>query len=131
MKKFQFLTLALLAALIVTACGEKTNPAQVLTKAKWKSRILLVSPAQSAKAWDDLLKKNRAKFTERDLIIIVADKELRQKFKMKQDRLTVVLIGKDGGEKSRQIGEINLEKFFSLIDTMPMRQREIREGATD
>ncbi|MDQ8202478.1 DUF4174 domain-containing protein [Pelagicoccus sp. SDUM812003] len=37
-----------------------------------------------------------------------------------------VLIGKDGGTKDRQMGELDLPEFFALIDTMPMRLREMR-----
>ena len=37
-----------------------------------------------------------------------------------------ILIGKDGGEKARQHGTLDLEKWFSLIDEMPMRRQEIQ-----
>ncbi len=37
-----------------------------------------------------------------------------------------ILIGKDGGEKARQTGTLDLDKWFVLIDGMPMRRREIQ-----
>lgn len=39
-----------------------------------------------------------------------------------------VLIGKDGGTKDRYAAPIELDVVFALIDAMPMRRREIREG---
>ena len=39
---------------------------------------------------------------------------------------SAVLIGKDGGIKKRQ-RQWNIDQLFALIDTMPMRQREMQE----
>lgn len=39
-----------------------------------------------------------------------------------------LLIGKDGGVKLRSNSPISNEKLFRTIDTMPMRQREMRDG---
>lgn len=41
-------------------------------------------------------------------------------------RPVFILIGKDGGEKARQHGTLDLEKWFVLIDGMPMRRQEIQ-----
>ncbi len=38
-----------------------------------------------------------------------------------------ILIGKDGGEKARCHDAVDLEKWFALIDAMPMRRAEIRD----
>ena len=38
--------------------------------------------------------------------------------------LTVILIGKDGGEKGRWSQLVDPDEVFALIDAMPMRQRE-------
>ncbi len=37
-----------------------------------------------------------------------------------------ILIGKDGGEKSRQTGALKLSSWFTLVDAMPMRRDEMR-----
>jgi hypothetical protein len=37
------------------------------------------------------------------------------------------LIGKDGGEAARCSGTLDLEKWFALIDEMPMRRVEMLE----
>jgi hypothetical protein len=52
---------------------------------------------------------------------------LREKFSIKSGIFTVLLVGKDGGVKLRREGRVKLDEVFSLIDTMPMRQREVRE----
>jgi hypothetical protein len=39
----------------------------------------------------------------------------------------VLLIGKDGGVKLRAEEPLPAAEFFALIDTMPMRRREMRE----
>lgn len=41
---------------------------------------------------------------------------------------SVILLGKDGGEKLRKKSFVSAAELFSLIDAMPMRQQEIREG---
>lgn len=42
-------------------------------------------------------------------------------------RPTFILLGKDGGEKARCHGTLDLRKWFTLIDQMPMRRAEIQE----
>jgi hypothetical protein len=52
---------------------------------------------------------------------------LRKDFSIKPGQMTVVLIGKDGGENLPRGSQAGLNEIFSLIDSMPMRQREMRE----
>jgi hypothetical protein len=52
---------------------------------------------------------------------------LRKSFSVSPGTFTVLLIGKDGGVKLQREGGVKLDEIFSLIDTMPMRQREMRE----
>jgi hypothetical protein len=40
---------------------------------------------------------------------------------------SVVLIGKDGGEKLRRTTPLSPEELFAIVDAMPMRRAEIRE----
>ncbi len=42
--------------------------------------------------------------------------------------MTMVLVGKDGDEKARWNRVVNPQEIFDLIDSMPMRQSEMREG---
>ncbi len=40
---------------------------------------------------------------------------------------SVVLIGKDGGEKLRRTTPLSPEELFAIVDAMPMRRDEMRE----
>jgi len=55
---------------------------------------------------------------------------IEERFDIVPDKSTAlfVLIGKDGGEKSRQSGKLDIEQWFDQIDSMPMRQREMRNN---
>jgi hypothetical protein len=37
------------------------------------------------------------------------------------------LVGKDGGIKLKRGDQVDLREIFGLIDSMPMRQREMRQ----
>ena len=50
----------------------------------------------------------------------------RQRFHVAAGQFTVILIGKDGGEKLRSHKPIPWEKLQSTIDAMPMRKDEVR-----
>jgi hypothetical protein len=44
-----------------------------------------------------------------------------------ETRPIFILIGKDGREKARCHGALDLENWFALIDEMPMRRAEIQD----
>ncbi len=46
---------------------------------------------------------------------------------MGETRPVFILIGKDGGEKARCHDALDLEKWFAIIDAMPMGRAEIRD----
>ena len=48
-------------------------------------------------------------------------------FAVKDQEFTVILLGKDGTEKLRRTQPVTSQGLFSIIDAMPMRQREMRE----
>jgi hypothetical protein len=50
----------------------------------------------------------------------------RRRFHIRPNDFTVILIGKDGGEKLRSRQPISLDTLRSTIDAMPMRQEEMR-----
>lgn len=89
---------------------------------------------------------HRREIAERDLKIIDASEgapriasalrlppeptnSLRKQFKLVAGdaRPVFILLGKDGGEKARQHDTLDLEKWFVLIDEMPMRRDEMRK----
>ena len=53
---------------------------------------------------------------------------LRDTYGVGQQEYAVLLIGKDGGVKLRSDEPVTTVRLFSLIDSMPMRRREIRES---
>ena len=72
-----------------------------------------------------------AGFAERDLVIELVtpnnNAALYQKITAGKKGFTVVLIGKDGGEKFRDHQPIGVQHLFGLIDAMPMRRAEIKK----
>jgi hypothetical protein len=54
---------------------------------------------------------------------------LRKRFHVASGTFAVILVGKDGGEKLRATEPIPWEALKSTIDSMPMRQQEMRKPA--
>ncbi len=52
---------------------------------------------------------------------------VRRKFQKDASAFAVVLIGKDGSEKKRSGNAIRIEELDRIIDSMPMRQAEIKQ----
>ena len=119
-----------------------------LANYRWKNRLLLIfSPTEineSYKAFDEQLKGGTSEVKDRGLIIFrifenglsfigsqsisAPDAEaLRRRFQAATGRLYIVLIGKDGGIKLEQKGQADINKIFDRIDSMPMRQQEMKE----
>ena len=55
--------------------------------------------------------------------------EARRHFNVAPDEFTVILLGKDGGEKLRSRNPVSFQKLKDLIDSMPMRQDEMQHPA--
>lgn len=70
--------------------------------------------------------EERGSFEDQPLSSEAAQK-LASDLGVSQDRFTVLLVGKDGGVKMRSSDPEILEDIFARIDSMPMRQREMRE----
>lgn len=84
----------------------------------------------------NLLQDQQAGFEERDLVSYVFFDESpdgdapREQFGVENEAFTVVLVGKDGGEKFRWQEPVAPKHLFDRVDVMPMRRRELREGTT-
>jgi len=115
----------------------------------WKKRpLLLFAPSPNSPMYrsvSDSLPAHLDQIQERHMVIIEVfqnglvridgksdswrtAESFRQQFSAKEGELTAILVGKDGGLKLRQSGSLDLGKIFSLIDTMPMRQKEMRKS---
>jgi hypothetical protein len=90
------------------------------------------------------IEQERAEIKDRDIVILhlisqgrsflgeqpISEKsarDIRQRFQPNSEVMTVVLVGKDGTEKVRKTGLVDITSFFPIIDAMPMRQREMRQ----
>lgn len=143
---------AFVATLMVVsaALGSATAGATGLGDYLWERRPLLVfSPAGNDPRLTVTLRGidgNRCAFADRDMVlgVLVAEgtstldgrpvstdesDRLRQRHAVDPGAFTVVLIGKDGGEKWRTDEVPDLKVVFSVIDGMPMRSREMNTGA--
>lgn len=135
-----FLPLLMLTA-STTAMTATPNP---LSKHQWNQRPLLIFFAtennDKLQRLRQTLSERRCDVAERDMVIIEVPgeartgdglpeeaAELRRRFDVENDAFTVILVGKDGGEKIRLRDVPDLDVVFSLIDGMPMRQREMQE----
>lgn len=114
---------------------------------KWRNRLLLVF---APSAFEDEYREQLRQFQDlesalqnRDLLIgeffegeprqfgqdpVSSEEEsgLRHAFGVPDGRFTVVLVGKDGGEKFRSHEPVTPQDIFDRIDAMPMRRREMR-----
>ncbi|SKB53651.1 protein of unknown function [Salegentibacter holothuriorum] len=121
--------------------------AQDLSKHQWKDRLVLIIAQEKNKKFQQQLtelQKHQQSLKERKLVIyqIIAEKystglaeenwknsiELFQKYKEEKSDFRVLLIGLDGGEKLDQTKILSAEKLFNTIDSMPMRQAEMRKN---
>ena len=77
-----------------------------------------------------LLQKDSSGLAERDLIVkqVKPGDYLYESYQIKPDEpFTVILIGKDGGEKYRSNSILTANRLFAMVDAMPMRQSEMRQ----
>ncbi len=139
------LVLAVMAVSVVHPGG--TAVAADLDDYLWKSRPLLVfAPTQNDPRLVETLDRieaSRCDFVDRDMVlgVVVTEGEstldgnvidtdesrrLAKRYAVGADAFTVLLIGKDGGEKRRATAVPDLQAIYALIDGMPMRSNEMR-----
>jgi hypothetical protein len=148
-------TLALLLLAFAPALA-LAQDAPSLASLKDKNRVLLVfAPSDQTPDFErqlDLLASHPNDLRERDLVLLpvvamvhppvtantlrvphppiaspTEQLDLRHRFHVAPNQFTVILIGKDGGEKLRQHTPISIDKLNAVIDAMPMRQDEMRQ----
>jgi hypothetical protein len=107
--------------------------AQNLAAYRWEKRLLLVF-APNEKNADYLLQRtietdNSAAFKERNLLVVtVKEEKLYQQYAVKPSAFVVILIGKDGSPKVRDTKPFTMSRLMDIIDSMPMRQDEIKRN---
>ena len=122
---------------------EAANP---LASYRWQNRVVAMmasSEDRKLAQQHQILSAARDGLLDRDLVIIAITDgvvkidgvesenwdvdRLRQALDVPRTGFSIVLVGKDGGVKLRSDEPVAVETLFALIDSMPMRQREMRE----
>ena len=110
--------------------------AQRLDDLRWKKRVIVIyapnGSEQKLSQQEQLLHSHDAELKERDLTKIVLrsraeNPEIAERFNLAKADFALLLIGKDGLEKLRSQEAVSPETLFRLVDSMPMRQEEMRE----
>lgn len=137
-------TLILLSILGPPAMAERKTQSTLnnITDLQWKNRIIVMNEIENTSEILKLLKQSEEQITDRDIIWFLLDENeiisnfqsplamelsqnLQTQYQLEENQ--VILIGKDGGLKSRFSG-LKLNDIFGEIDAMPMRQAEMRQN---
>ncbi|WP_172330895.1 DUF4174 domain-containing protein [Mangrovicoccus sp. HB161399] len=122
------------AALAEIPAGRVPGTEDALGSYRWNSRpVLVFAPAASDPRYAaqiEALTSVAEDLEARDIIVLTDTdpghgSELRRG--IGEDDATLVLVGKDGGVKLRAAAPVDPEQILSLVDRMPMRQREMKE----
>lgn len=140
-KIFSLWVLCVTAQLISMMQTVQAMPIASISELQWQHRVIVIfSDAVSANT--SQLETNQHAINDRDIVwFVISENQIETNFnKPYSDKLiknitntlggvrpAVLLIGKDGGIKSRS-DTLNLSILFSLIDSMPMRQAEMRRN---
>jgi len=146
--RFLLRSLGVVSLLVSAGAAEVPDPLRPL---RWQHRVLVLYVPEHPRGkhvlatWEASLRREKSGLADRDLVVLhagpipektpgyalpltVAQKALlRQRLQLGGPEPQVVLLGKDGTVKRRQKTErLDLAALFALIDTMPMRQEEMR-----
>jgi hypothetical protein len=115
----------------------------ILEDLKWKNRIVILFDDHSDKKVFDF-EHLEEDFKERKLVYFIVgenfqsnsnfslspeyQKVLKSRYQIPSTKKSWVLIGLDGGAKVKKEGDLDWEFILRTIDSMPMRQSEIRDG---
>ncbi|MFP4032289.1 MAG: DUF4174 domain-containing protein [Desulfococcaceae bacterium] len=137
-----------LALALATGCVAQENKVH-FKEFQWENRLLLVftrpgAPADFEERVVDHFDKLEAELDDRDMLYFIipptgdavrsnwkrADEfdydAIREKYNPAGEQFTVIVVGKDSGIKYRREDQFDLAEIFTLIDGMPMRQRELK-----
>ncbi|MEM8661855.1 MAG: DUF4174 domain-containing protein [Pseudomonadota bacterium] len=127
--------------LLVFAVAQNTNAKSLkdVKQLKWQNRVLILWSQDIDGTYTDVTTEHMAALKDRDLIVFVIDEtnlrtnfegELTDSFRTSlrerypREKANFFLLGKDGGLK-RYGQEFNARETFAVIDSMPMRMREL------
>ena len=142
---------AALAGCVMSAVATVSSAESPLAPHHWEDRLLIAfSPTSDDNRLQSTLElaaDNADAFADRDLLVGTVLEEsgslgerplsadecegLRKAFSVPPAEFTVILVGKDGGEKLRLDRPPRAEELFGLIDAMPMRIWEMQRARPD
>ena len=149
MIRYHFLLILLVGVMVSPASGKEQDTVD-LTAYQWRNRLLILfAPSENDlvyQSFKEQLQRRTQEVQDRELLIfhVLETGEgrlahlplkkgqvlfLRKEFSILPGQRIVILIGKDGEVKLRRALPVDLSEIFSVIDAMPMRQREMRERA--
>lgn len=114
---------------------------QKLSEFQWSNRIIILSDQEpdfsKAKEALEKISNFEKELRERDILVFLHRDEKRYNTNFKLVSTSIeqnipqnfegyLLIGKDGGIKSKEPYPIDIQALFALIDGMPMRRAEIK-----
>ncbi|VXB11446.1 conserved hypothetical protein [Maribacter litoralis] len=117
--------------------------AQDITDFKWNNRLIILyennNNVAEVKSAIEIIAKNSVGLVERDVRVFVLKNnvfyssngqalEITNSKTLPKAYQGYILVGKDGGIKSKKPYPFNLNKIFDLIDSMPMRKSEMRSN---
>lgn len=119
-----------------------------LTQFQWKNRLLFIFAKDVNhplfKELQSQIAAQKAEVEDRDLIVFEVPEKgparmdttpldrqqvdsIRNQFDIPSNAFSLILVGKDGGIKLKREDRVDLRAVFGLIDSMPMRQYEMRQ----
>ena len=105
--------------MLVNSWGQVMNIEQY----RWKNRLIITFSKEDLERQNLKLKGFNSEFQDRDLKLI----SLSPKSKSTAIKKRFLLIGKDGTIKLQSNQPFKPSTIFELIDSMPMRQQEMRK----
>jgi hypothetical protein len=139
-------TCLIMVALIICATSETLS--MDLTQFQRKNRMLFIFAQDGNhplfKDLQSQVMAQKAEVDDRDLIVFEVPAQgtarmndstldrkeadsIRNHFAITGDEFSLILVGKDGGIKLKRMDQVDLREVFELIDSMPMRQNEMRQ----
>ncbi|WP_110667863.1 DUF4174 domain-containing protein [Salinicola halophilus] len=124
---------------------QRANAANPLITDKWQFRpLVLITPSADAPAYRALreqLAQTESQFRDREMMLYTVEggegmrhgkpmtpyetQALLDALDVEADQgVTLVLVGKDGGKKVQQRGQVDLQQIYDTIDRMPMRRAD-------
>lgn len=116
---------------------------------QWKNRpVFVFAPSEGGNRYNAQLRQFQGRgdgLEDRDIVLFLlpmqgnrsvdgsslsneASDFLWERFQVPREQFAVLLVGKDGGVKLRSDEPVSAQRLFDLIDSMPMRQQEMRRS---